>query len=158
MSTSNMCGFLFRFVFAFLNTTRWEAYWEFKEWLVSEDEGSLKRMKMVNRTKHSGKRLVSCVPYLGMQRPHLAGYRPQLCESPWWRQLHQAAPRRYWRWRCCCNCSCSILCGTAAPTPFSNAPFHWMIRKKKGKWRGYTNHVWKEGLYKQNSQKSWDVL
>lgn len=69
-------------------------------------------------------------PYLGRQRPHPAGCRPRWCGSPWWRRLHPAAPRRCWRWRCCCSCSCSSLCGTAAPTPFSDAPVPWMIRRE----------------------------
>lgn len=104
-----------------------EAHWEFKERRVggfmkgsSRCPGSdqWKRWKIISRT-----------PYLGRQRPHPAGCRPRWCGSPWWRRLHPAAPRRCWRWRCCCSCSCSNLCGTAAPTPFSNAPGPWVIRR-----------------------------
>lgn len=77
----------------------------------------------------------SCVPYLGRQRPHPAGCHLRWCESPWQHRLHQAAPRHCWHWRCCCNCSWSILCDTAAPTPFSNAPVPWMIKKGRKKKR-----------------------
>lgn len=109
------------------------------------------------------KREVLHTPYLGRQHPHPADCHPLWCESPWWHQLHPAAPRHCWHWWCCCSCFCSILCGRAAPTPFSKAPLPWTIRREGGReeelrhtdcaMRGLDQHFWGECF--RNRKKGW---
>lgn len=118
----------------------------------SDERSSLRTQGKVVKPRGSwwrGWGQVSRSSYLGRQRPHPAGCRPQWCGSPWWRRLHPAAPRRCWRWRCCCSCSCSSLCGTAAPTPFSNAPVPWVVQEGGGRWWRYTHRVVKRLRYRE---------